>query len=143
MAQSAGSGQKKAGSVIAGFGDIFDAEMENKRGKYLSRRLYERANNTLASSQREAEEIRRQKRLLQSRAQAVAAFSGGDTTDFSVVDALADIEQEGEFRALTALYEGKSAAAGLRDEAKMAKYRGKQARLAGWISGASKIFGGS
>jgi hypothetical protein len=77
-----------------------------------------------ASSQRASVEQRRNARLLQSRALAVAGASGGGISDPTVVNLLAKLEGEGEYRALTALYEGEEEA---RSKERQAVARRKEA----------------
>lgn len=97
-----------------------------------------------AVAQRKAEEDRRQTRLVQSRARAVGAASGGGI-DF---DLAGDIEAEGEYSALTSLWEGVEASKGRKAQAAAARFEGLQARKSGLLkagktilSGASSMFG--
>ena len=66
-----------------------------------------------AVSHRAAIEERRQGRLVSSEAQAIAAASGGGALDPTIINLLADVETETDFRAETALFEGEEAARGL------------------------------
>ena len=98
------------------------------------------ANTAQASSQRAASEQRRQARLGVSRALAVA---GGGAGDIGVQNLMADITGEGEYRALSALFEGNERATGMRDQANLKRWEGKQARTAGYIDGISSALSGS
>lgn len=84
-----------------------------------------------ASSQRGAIEQRRQARLLSSKALARAAAGGGGTDDPTVSNILGDIGAEGEFRALTELFQGEEAARGLEMQADLRVFEGQQAKRAG------------
>ena len=98
-----------------------------------------------ASAQRSASEQRRQARLLQSRAIAVAAASGGGAVgDKNVDDILLNLAGEGEYRALTSLYEGKSAATNLRTRGMATRFQGQEVRRAAdrsWINQVSSVAG--
>lgn len=71
------------------------------------------ANDREAAAQREASEARRQARVAQSRALAVA----GRGDDKTVLDVMGGITEIGESAALSALFEGKSQANYLRSQA--------------------------
>lgn len=71
-----------------------------------------------AASQRDAIDQRRQGVLVASRARALAAASGGGVSDPTVTNILAGIDSEAEYRVLTALYRGESAAQGTEFEGK-------------------------
>lgn len=83
---------------------IAEVRAENLRREALSEE---------ASSQREAVEARRQSRLRRSAALASGAASGG----YGYEGTLAAIDEVGAFNELSALFEGKKVAAGLRSEA--------------------------
>ena len=75
-----------------------------------------------ATGQRAAANERRNARLIQS---ALQARAGGGGLDPTVVNLAQGIAGEGEYRALTALYEGESAAAGLNEQADAAIRTGR------------------
>ena len=97
------------------------------------------AGQEVAASQRAAEEERRQARLVQS---AVQARAGGDSGP-GVADIYSDIAGEGEYRALSAIYEGDSRATTLKNRARMRDWEGKSAKRAGTIAAVSTIIGGA
>ncbi len=132
------SGVAKASGAAAG---IIGGLMDKAAADHTAAQLLDNAGAANAAGQRASIEQRRQKRLIQSRAQAVSAAGGGDTTDISTQDALADIEREGEFRALTALFEGRERAAGLRNQAKATKFQGKQSLIQGGLTAVASLFG--
>ena len=76
---------------------------------------------------------RKKERLVQSSLQARAAASGAGATDPTVNLISGDIAEEGELRALTALYEGEEAARGLESGAAVRRYEGDLARITGRI----------
>lgn len=134
---------KELGAILSASGSWMDGSYENERAKIISSQMRDQASNVRGASQRDAAEIRRQKRLALSRARAMAASQGGDTSDVGVQDAMADIERTGEYRALSALYNGGEQAAQLRNQAKAIEGQGKAARTRGFIRGASTIFAGA
>ena len=101
--------------------------------------LERRAGESRATSQREAIEERRQSRLAVSRTQAVAAASGGGASDPDVVERIADIEGEGEYNFLRALYEGSTASDRDIRQASVTKKAGKRQLISSVLGGASNI----
>ena len=94
--------------------------------KYTAARLKEKGGAERATSQRKFIEERRQNKLVQSRAKAVAGASGGGVGDPTALDIYGGIAAEGEFAAQTALFEGESAASLLSSQAALALYEGEQ-----------------
>lgn len=90
-----------------------------------------RAGSSIAISQRQAAEERRQANLVASRALAVAASSGGGVNDPTMIRVIANARGEGAVRAATALYEGQARARQLRTEAAMGRLSGAEAALEG------------
>lgn len=86
---------------------------------------------TLAISQRQAIEERRQADLEASRSLAVAAASGGGVSDPTIVRLLARTQGEGVYRANVALYEGEARARQLRFDAMLGKASGFDALAEG------------
>lgn len=129
------SGQTSAGSAA------------NTSAEFQAAQLTQAAGQSRASSQRLAMELRRQGRLKGSKALAIAAAGGGGASDPTIVDLLADIAAEGEFAALTALFEGSETAAGqelqaagLRQTGATKEKAGKFAAFTTLLSGASSMF---
>lgn len=109
---------------------------EDDRNAQMEAAQYERrAGSTRASAQRQAMEERRQTRLQQSRLQAVAG-----TSDPTVVNIAKDIAGEGEYRALSALYEGEESAIGDEFAAATRRLQGKQARKAAALGSLTTAF---
>lgn len=114
----------------------------NERGASTdARRLRGMAGQERATAQRAAIEERRRAGLLESRARAVAAKSGGGVSDPSVIDLIGDISAEGEYRALTRMYEGETAAQSLELEAKERKRLARAKSISTILSGASTFAG--
>lgn len=92
-----------------------------------------------ASAQRAAYNQGRDTQYVQSRARAYAAASGGASTDPSVVDDLAQIGTAGEYRRLTALYGGDTAAQGADLQAQADRNTGRSRAISTVLSGASSL----
>lgn len=122
-----------AGSAVAG-------GINAKRAADVeSRQLEIAAGQAQAASHRVAQDEGRKSRLIQSRALALAAASGGGASDPTVVDIIADIAGEGEYRSELALYEGKDRARAFKLKGAAALEEGRQRRTAGYIKGASTL----
>lgn len=91
------------------------------------------AGQARAAAQREQAEQLRQSRLLQSRAVALAAASGGGVSDPSIVNLMGQIAGEGAYRGMVALYKGEEQARALRMEAAARRYDAAAARRGGEI----------
>ncbi len=97
------------------------------------------AGETRATSQREAIEARRQARLASSRALAVSAASGAGAGDPDVINRIAELEGEGEYNALRAMYEGDTSSDTSLERAAVARKAGKTALITSVLSGAGDI----
>lgn len=139
MAQAIPIGLAVAGSLLGAGGTILASNAQAKEYGIEASQLDAQAGNEQASAQRRAIEERRQARLASSRAQALAAASGGGADDPSVVNAMAGLEEEGSYRALTALYGGDTAAQQLHDEAAARRRGAKSVRTAGAIKAAGSL----
>ena len=123
------------GQLIQGFSASRAAEAE-------AAQLRERAMATRAEAGAAAREEKRQSRLKQSRAQAVGASSGASLDDPTFVNLMGDIEAEGEYRALSRMYEGETSA---RSDERLAKARKRQGRaglFAGGLGAAATVMSG-
>lgn len=94
-----------------------------------------------AEAQRSAIDERKKAKLLQSRARAVAAASGGSVNDPTIQTILTGIEDEGEYRAVSALYQGDTDAAAARYAAGTYRRQGRAAKRASYLNAASTILG--
>lgn len=103
-----------------------NALIRSDEAKYNAERQREEAIQEGAASQRRAKEIRRQTNLKVSSAKARAGASGAGATDPTALDIYSDLEGDGEYNALTALYEGNSRASLLRSQANLTEYQGAQ-----------------
>lgn len=103
-----------------------NALIRSDEAKYKAARQREDATQADAEAQRKAKEIRRQTDIRVSNARAAAGGSGAGATDPTALDTYGDLEGDGEFNALTALYEGNSRSSLLRSQANLTEYQGNQ-----------------
>lgn len=101
-------------------------QAQQTAANYQADSAEQNAGQQRAASQRVAQARRQEATLAASRAQAVGAASG--TVDPRIE---ADIAGQGEFNALSALYEGEEAARGLETDAALARFQGRQMAQAG------------
>ena len=139
MAQAIPIGLAVAGTALSAGGTILGANAEARELRKEAAQLDIRAGLERASSHRQAIDERRQARLAASRGLAVAAASGGGADDPTVVNELAKIEGEGEFRALSALYSGEESARGTESEADAKRRAAKSTKKAGLIGAAGSV----
>lgn len=119
-------------STVAGVGgSAMSSSAARKAGKagqaakeYEARQYEKQSVQSVASAQRDMLSERRNKELVVSRAQALAAFGGGGTADPTVVNIIADLEGEGAYRETVALYQGEQEAKKLREAARLARIEG-------------------
>lgn len=97
------------------------AEQQRVMAEFEAVEAERRAGASIAISQRQASEERRQANLVASRALAVAASSGGGVNDPTMIRVIANARGEGAVRAANALYEGEARARQLRTEAAMGR----------------------
>lgn len=131
-----------AATVLSAGSQISSGIQTNRAAQYEAGALRQAGGEAVAASQRAAYGERRQKDLALSRAQAVAAASGAGATDKGVLDIMAGIEAQGEYNAMSALYEGQAAKQNYETYADLTSYAGKQARMAGFLKGTTTALAG-
>lgn len=131
-----------AGTVLQSGSQIFGGIAGQRSANAEARQLRQRANAERVTSQYKAREERRQARYAASRGMAVAAASGGGTADPSVVNTIADVQAEGEYRALMALRDGEDTARGYETAARARSNEGQATLLSGLTQGATTAFEG-
>lgn len=129
-----GAGTEAGGSILSGNSQA--GELRTQAAQLEANALADRA-----TSQRRASEERRQARLTASRTLAVAASSGAGADDPTIMNLMADMEGEGEYRALAALYEGETAARAQEEQAKANRRAASRAKTAAAVKASSSILG--
>ena len=127
-------GQRNAGIAAKQEADA-QAQFQENVADSQSKQLKQKAGQERAVAQQRAIAKRKESTLAQSRATAVAAASGGGAFDPTVVGILGDLEAEGDYNVLAALYEGDTVAQDLEYDADLkvmsAGYSGELLRTAG------------
>lgn len=128
-----------AAPYIAAAGTVISADQQRRAGEidkmnadFQASQLERNANTAAAESQREAIKVRREAKYAESRARALAASSGGDASDPTVVHLINGIQDEGEYSALSALYNGNSQYGAMNTAAAVSRGTGKAAKNAGY-----------
>jgi hypothetical protein len=116
---------------------------QQQEAEYVARQNENIAGQERAKSQRIAIEQQREKRLAQSTGQAVAAASGGGALDPGVLDIMGGIEDQGNYNALVALYEGESSARNFESQAALTRWQGSNALAASKMEAAGSRTQGS
>lgn len=129
-------------SVLSGLGQMQAGKAANANAKFQAAQMEQQAGQERASSQRAAIAERRRADIAMSNAQAAAAASGGGATDPTVLNITGNLAKEGEYNALSALFEGEERARGLNLQATTTRMEGKQAKRQGMMAGISTIIGG-
>lgn len=126
------------GTVLQFAGGMSAASAAERQGQqmreaqqYKAAQLESQATQAVASSQREAQEQERRARLVASRALAVSAASGAGASDPTIEKIISDIDGEGAYRSMVALYQGEERARTLRMGADAARYEGDMAVQSG------------
>lgn len=139
MAQAIPIALTLGGAALSAGGSIIGAKAEAREMREEAAQLEAQAGLERASSHRQAIDERRQARLAMSRGRAVAAASGAGADDPTVVNTLAAIEGDGEYRALSALYSGEESARGMEAEAAARRRGAKSTKKAGYLNAAGSI----
>jgi len=131
---AAGTAVSVAGTIASGNAQAKAGRAQQQAAEYAAQQMRVQAGQERAAAQRTAMEQRREADKVRSRGLALAAASGGGASDPSVVNLLGDIDQEGTYRALTAMFEGEEKALGLETGAQARSFEGEQAAFAGRIA---------
>jgi len=123
-----------AASATKALGSIAQGQDADAIAKFQARQMRQVALRKEAESQRVAIEEAKAGRLLASRAKAIAGASGAGVDDPSVNKIITEIEAQGEYNALVALYEGTMQARDLRLNAEATREEGRAAKKAAYVS---------
>lgn len=124
--------------ALSALSSVMGGQSQKAAAEYKAAQMNQQAGQDRASAQRDAIEQQRQATLAQSRLRAVAGGGAGDPT---VVKLSEDIAGEGEYRALTSLYNGEERARGLEMAAAGKQLEGSQAVTASYLKAGSSILG--
>lgn len=132
-----------AGTVISADAQRRAGEIDKMNADFEASQMERNADVVAAESQRDAIKARREAKYMESRARAVAAAGGGSADDPTVVNLISGIQEEGEYNALSALYNGASRAQTLQTGAVSTRGQGKSARSAGQTGAFSTVLKGA
>jgi hypothetical protein len=146
-----------AGTAFSGYQSIQQGKAAKAQANQLAAQRdldaaeqLQQAKAAEAESQREAIDVKKKSKLLASRAMAVAAASGAGTDNVTVENLIGDINAEGEYQKLAALYSGDTdarlaryaSASSLRG-ARTARSEGSATRAAGYANAGSTVLTGA
>lgn len=125
-----------AGTVLGVMGAMKQGKADKGAAEFQAAQYEQQAGQARASGQRSAEEERRKARLVNS---TLRARAGGGGSDPTIARLAQDIAGEGEYRALTAMYEGEERARGMETSAMAARKGGANAQQAGYFRGFATV----
>jgi|688.fasta_scaffold276528_2 hypothetical protein len=128
---SIGTGIQAAGQLNAGSAARRAGESQQAAAEYSAQQLDTNAGQAQAASQRAAAEELRKSMLLQSRAMAVSAASGGGAVDPTVMALISGLSKEGQLASETMLYGGNEKARAMHEQAKATRFEGATRAQAG------------
>jgi len=129
-------------SFLSGAGSIQAGKAENAASQYNATVNEIQARQAGEQAALKASEIARRSRQTQAAGRASALANGFEQSG-SVVDVLNQAARGDELDALTAVYDGSVAAAGLKSEAALNRARGRSAKRAGYMGAASSLLAGA
>lgn len=129
------TGVSAGGQIASGFAKQGEANSE-------AAQLRQNANNTMGAAERQMFETNQQTVAVLSKARAEGAASGATATSPTMVTQNeGEITREGNYAALTDLYNGQSSANADIYQAKMTQFQGSQAATAGFFDAGKTIAG--
>lgn len=128
-----------AGVATAG-GAVLQGVQANAAAKAEAKRMKAEGDEAFATGQRKAMAARRQKDLVASRAKAVAAASGAGAEGGSVDAIMEGIEQQGEYNATVAFFEGNTQRQKMYANAASRRQSGKNAMTSSYLRGATSFY---
>jgi len=133
------SGLELVAAAIGAAGSIASGIAQKNAADYQAQQQEAQGKEEFAASQRDAVAKRREAQLLQSRQQALAAASGANATDPTIVRLMTTTAGQGEYNAQTALYTGEQRKIGLFDAAKATRMSGNASLLGSFFEGAGTL----
>ena len=117
--------------------------MAKDASKYEAAGYRRAATEEVAAGQRARFEKDMETRKVLSTQRAIAASDGGGATAPTILDLMGDTAERGEYLADMETYKAENRAAGLKDKAKAAELRGKQAFVGSILEGVSEGVSGA
>lgn len=137
------SGLELIGGLLTAGASVAGGIAEKRAADFEAEQLDAKAKEEKAAAQRDAAQSRQEAELANSRAQALAASSGGGAgmDAPTIVRIMSGTAGQGEYNAQTQMYGGNSRAAGLRDQAKGRRASGRASFLGSVVGGFGKAAG--
>lgn len=134
-----------SGAAISAYGTIAGGKAAREMGEIEKAQYYEKALKVEAVAQREAIAERDKAGLYKSRAKAVTAASGFASDDPGATRIQHDLDAQGEYNAMAALYSGYQQSKDLRNQGNVAEADGENAYKASKVSALTNLLqtGGS
>ena len=134
-----------SGAAISAYGTIAGGKAAREMGDIEKAQYYEKALKVEAVAQREAIAERDKAGLYKSRAKAVTAASGFASDDPGATRIQQDLDAQGEYNAMAALYSGYQQSKDLRNQGNVAEADGNNAYKASKVSALTNLLqtGGS
>lgn len=132
-----------AGTAIKTYGSVKGGYDQRNALNASAAQLDQEAGQSVAAGIQGAIQDRRRATYVASNARAQTAAGGFTTTGTTDIATVGQIRGEGEYRALTSLYQGYDRASELQARASGMRTEGSNAIKAGWISGASTVLSGA
>ena len=131
------SGFEMIGGLLGAAGTVAGGIAEKNAADFEADQMVKKGKEEFAASQRDAAQARKEADLANSRAQALAASSGGGSGADAptIIRIMQGTAGQGEYNAQTQLYGGKSRQAGLRDQAAGRRASGKASFLGSTLAG--------
>lgn len=130
------------GSLISAGGSIVQGISANNAAKTEAAQMEERGKEDFAASQREAEDKRREGRIVNSRQQALAAASGAGADAPTIVKLMTDTAGQAEYNAQTSMFGGLQRKKGMNDSANARRAEGRAALVGSVFDAAGTALGG-
>lgn len=130
------------GIAVQAFGKVASGYSQKNALNASASELQQEAGQSVASGIQGAIQDRRRATYVASNARAATAAGGLTTTGTSAIANVGQIRGEGEYRALTSMYQGEDRASELDFRASQMRNEGSNAVKAGWLSGMSSVLSG-
>lgn len=131
------------GKGVAALGQITSGFSQASNARSVAHQLVQNGGQAVAAGQRRAINATRQADYVLSKARAGAAASGAGATDPSILNIEAGIAQQGEYNALSALYEGRDTQRQALAQAEATRADASSYATAGLLRGTGTILEGA
>lgn len=131
-----------AGTAISAYSKAYGGARQKEAADYSASLLSQEAGQSVASGIQGAIMERRKASYVASSARAKIAGSGLATTGTSAIATVGQIKGQGEYNALTQLYQGEDRSLELTSRAQTLRNEGSAEQKAGWLSGISTVLSG-